>query len=136
MADARILLVTEMVWGGGYASVVGTWALLPEDVRANVAGIVLNKFDLQEPLEFAHKGVKRLSEMVERRVMTFPLLANTFVPGEVTTGNIHYSDLAPLVSEVDKLADLIDEKLDINYLKQVLETASRVEGVPATDRAL
>jgi adenosylcobyric acid synthase len=121
MADAKILLVTEMVWGGGYASVIGTWTLLPQDVRENIIGIVLNKFDLQEPLEFASEGLKRLAEMVGRRVMTVPLLADTHVPGEeVTTSNIHYTDLAPLVADVDKLADLIDEKLEINYLKQEL----------------
>ena len=121
MANAKILLVTEMVWGGGYASVVGTWTLLPEDVRANVIGIVLNKFDLQEPLEFAGKGIKRLSEIVGRRVMTIPLLSDTYVPGEVTTGNVQYSDLAPFVAEVDKLADIIDDRLDINYVKHELE---------------
>jgi cobyric acid synthase len=137
MADAKILLVTEMVWGGGYASVVGTWTLLPEDVRANIVGIVLNKFDLQEPLQFANEGVKRLSEMLDRRVMTFPLLADTSIPGEVTTGNTHYIDLMPLVSEVDKLADLVDQRLDIAYLMQVLgiasERVSRIQRVPATN---
>jgi adenosylcobyric acid synthase len=137
MADAKVLLVTEMVWGGGYASVVGTWALLPEDVRANVVGIVLNKFDLQEPLQFADEGVRRLSEIVERRVMTFPLLADTHVPGELTSNNIHYDELLPLVADVDKLADLVDEKLDIGYLMQVLgiapEPVSGIQGVPATN---
>ena len=127
MADAKILLVTEMVWGGGYASVIGTWTLLPEDVRANVVGIVLNKFDLQEPLQFADTGIRRLSEMVERRVMTFPLLADTFIPGEVTTGNVHYNDLAALVSNVDKLANLIDDRLDSDYLRQVLGIGARFE---------
>jgi adenosylcobyric acid synthase len=36
MADAKILLIAEMLHGGGYASIVGTWNLLPEDIRARI----------------------------------------------------------------------------------------------------
>lgn len=43
-ARARCLLVTDIDRGGAFAHLYGTWALLPEDDRALLAGFVLNKF--------------------------------------------------------------------------------------------
>ncbi|ADV00966.1 cobyric acid synthase [Alicycliphilus denitrificans] len=43
-AHARCLLVTDIDRGGAFAHLYGTWALLPGDERALIAGFVLNKF--------------------------------------------------------------------------------------------
>jgi adenosylcobyric acid synthase len=38
------LLVTDIDRGGAFAHLYGTWALLPDELKATVAGFVLNKF--------------------------------------------------------------------------------------------
>jgi adenosylcobyric acid synthase len=38
------LLVTDIDRGGAFAHLYGTWALLPDDLRASLAGFVLNRF--------------------------------------------------------------------------------------------
>ncbi|SCK53387.1 adenosylcobyric acid synthase (glutamine-hydrolysing) [Variovorax sp. HW608] len=43
-ANARCLLVTDIDRGGAFAHLYGTWALLPPEDRALIAGFVLNKF--------------------------------------------------------------------------------------------
>ena len=43
-AEAPVLLVADIDRGGAFAALYGTWALLPEEDRARIAGFVLNRF--------------------------------------------------------------------------------------------
>ena len=43
-ADAPVLLVADIDRGGAFAHLYGTWALLPQEQRARLAGFVLNRF--------------------------------------------------------------------------------------------
>jgi adenosylcobyric acid synthase len=124
MADVNILLLTEMLHGGGYASIVGTWELLPEDIRARIVGIVLNKFDIKEPAEFAHQGIEHLSKRLNQPVMTIPFLYDTYIPGDATLFPTEYAKFGDYRSEFDQLADVIEARLDMSYLKRVLGISS------------
>lgn len=44
LADAAVLMVSDVNRGGAFAHLYGTWALMPEDARRRVAGFILNRF--------------------------------------------------------------------------------------------
>ncbi|MPM67107.1 Cobyric acid synthase [bioreactor metagenome] len=60
LTQAPIILVGDIERGGVFASLYGTIALLPEDVRKNVKGFIINKF--RGDIEILKPGLKQLEE--------------------------------------------------------------------------
>ena len=60
LTQAPIILVGDIERGGVFASLYGTVELLPEDVRKNVRGFIINKF--RGDLEILKPGLKQLEE--------------------------------------------------------------------------
>jgi len=60
LTQAPIILVGDIERGGVFASLYGTVTLLPEDVRKNVKGFIINKF--RGDLEILKPGLKQLEE--------------------------------------------------------------------------
>jgi adenosylcobyric acid synthase len=59
--NAPVLLVSDIIRGGVFASLHGTVALLPEDEKRLVKGLVVNK--LKGNIELFHDGVSILEEL-------------------------------------------------------------------------
>jgi adenosylcobyric acid synthase len=60
LTQAPIILVGDIERGGVFASLYGTIELLPEDVRKNVKGFIINKF--RGDIEILNPGLKQLEE--------------------------------------------------------------------------
>ncbi len=62
IADASVILVVNVEWGGAYAYALGTVELIPEKDRKRIKGIILN--NVRGDPEKMRSGADKLSEMV------------------------------------------------------------------------
>ncbi|MEJ2500166.1 MAG: cobyric acid synthase, partial [Campylobacterales bacterium] len=65
--DTKIVLVADIERGGVFASVWGVYNLLPEHLRANVIGVIVNKF--RGDLAFFDDGVTIIEERFGLKVL-------------------------------------------------------------------
>lgn len=62
MADADVILVADIDRGGVFASIAGTFSLLPEEDRRRIKGIIINKF--RGNLDILMPGIKQIESIV------------------------------------------------------------------------
>lgn len=62
LADADVILVADIDKGGVFASIAGTFQLLPPEDRARIKGIVINKF--RGNLDILMPGIRQIEEIV------------------------------------------------------------------------
>lgn len=67
IADAPVILVTDIERGGAFAWIVGTLELLNSDERERVCGIVINKF--RGDMRILEPGIKMLEERINKPVL-------------------------------------------------------------------
>lgn len=67
IADAPVVLVSDIDRGGVFASIVGTLALLTEDERKRVKGVIINKFRGKK--EYFAEGVKMIEDIIHIPVL-------------------------------------------------------------------
>ncbi|MEM2177018.1 MAG: cobyric acid synthase CobQ [Archaeoglobaceae archaeon] len=79
-AKPKILIVADIDRGGAFASLFGTYSLLPEDVRKFVTGFVINRLRGRE--EFLQNGIKKLEEICGVPVVGVVPYMNSELPSE------------------------------------------------------
>ena len=67
IADTPVILVSDIDRGGVFASIVGTLALLNENERKRVKGVIINKFRGKK--EYFEEGVKMLEDIIKIPVL-------------------------------------------------------------------
>ncbi len=67
IADAPVILVTDIEKGGSFAWIVGTLELLDSDERDRVMGIIINKF--RGDLSILESGIDMLEERIKKPVL-------------------------------------------------------------------
>jgi adenosylcobyric acid synthase len=67
LTDSPVILITDIERGGMYASVVGTLALMTEDQRKRVKGVIINKFI--GDVKLFEEGAKMLENIIKIPVL-------------------------------------------------------------------
>ena len=81
IADAPVILVTDIERGGSFAWIVGTLELLNSDERDRVMGVIINKF--RGDLSILESGIEMLEERIKKPVLgVLPYFTNIDVDDE------------------------------------------------------
>ena len=80
IADADVILVVNVEWGGAYAYALGTVELIPEEDRKRIKGIILN--NVRGNPENMRPGADRLEEMLGIPVIGIVPHADVVLPNE------------------------------------------------------
>ena len=67
IADAPVLLMTDIERGGAFAWIVGTLELLNEDERKRICGVIINKF--RGDMEILKSGINMLEDKINKPVL-------------------------------------------------------------------
>jgi len=126
--DSPVLLVGDIDCGGVFAQIVGTLALLEEDERARVKGVVVNKF--RGDMKILKPGLAMLEEKSKKLVVgVLPYLPvdieeeDSLIRGpQKKNGNAGETDTAAYrEAQYEILAGAVREHLDMPFIYSILE---------------
>ncbi|MGI0518100.1 cobyric acid synthase [Treponema denticola] len=126
MADAPVLLIADIDRGGVFAQLYGTVMLLPEKDRKRIKGMIINKFRGDKSL--LDPGIKMIEDLVKIPVIaTIPYMhleladEDSLIDDDKKCNTQAQSD-AELEKELDKLAALIEENSDMDFIFKMVFT--------------
>ena len=130
MADAPVLLIADIDRGGVFAQLYGTVMLLPEKDRNRIKGMIINKFRGDKSL--LDPGIKMIEDLVKIPVIaTIPYMhleladEDSLIDDDKKCNTQTQSD-AELEKELDKLAALIEENSDMDFIFKTAGLKARI----------
>jgi adenosylcobyric acid synthase len=145
LADADVILVADIDKGGVFASIAGTFQLLPPEDRQRIKGIVINKF--RGNLDILMPGIRQIEEIVGVPVLgVLPFDPGLKLPeedsaslserkyrsqGQITVGVLrlprisNFTDIDPLEYEPDIGVRLIEIGEDISDVDALILPGTR-----------
>lgn len=127
-AGIPAILVVDIDRGGAFASAYGTWALLPDHLRATLRGFVFNQF--RGDADLLADGVEELQRRTGLPVLgVLPhlgfgrLWSEDSLDGDVNDPADDPELAAQLDAQFDDLADWVAGHLDLAALREVAATA-------------
>ncbi len=127
MANAPVLLVGDIDRGGVFASVYGTVALLDENERKRIKGIIINKF--RGDLELLRPGLSMLEELTDIPVIgVVPYLDIDIDDEDSVTERFVHKDCGKLIDIAVIRLPRISNFTDFNALSRILQVGLRYVG--------
>ncbi|MDV0445880.1 Cobyric acid synthase [Methanimicrococcus sp. At1] len=137
ITDAPILIVGDIERGGVFASLYGTFMLLPEDIKKNIKGFIINKF--RGDPEILRPGLKQLEEMTGIPVLGIMPYFRLRIPSEDSM-SFREKEGAGTVPDEKKNSNTALEIAVIQFPKishfndyEILETQARVRYIDIYD---
>lgn len=130
MTDASVLLVGDIDRGGVFAQLVGTLALLDDDERDRIKGMIINKF--RGDIALLRSGIDMLEAKTNKPVVgTMPYLSVDIEEEDSLSDRIKITpsvlpnetiDFTAYQNEqYNKLADAVRKNLDMGFIYGLLE---------------
>ena len=124
MTNSPVLLVADIDRGGVFASIYGTVMLLDESQRKRIKGILINKF--RGDITLLQPGLKMIEELVN--IPVIGVVPYTHLELEDEDSLTEYDKLCNVVkqntedidSEIDRLAQILRDNIDLNYIYEIL----------------
>lgn len=124
IADAPVLLITDIDRGGAFAALYGTVMLLEPDERARIKGMIINKFRGDKTL--LESGIQMIENLLGIPVVgvipyTYLELVDedSLVDGDKICNHGGQSPEEEII-ELQKLADIIRENVGIDYIYRIM----------------
>ena len=138
MADAPVILIADIDRGGVFASIYGTLALLKEEHRGRVKGIVINKF--RGDINILKPGIKEIEGLTKKPVLgVIPYIEDLKLPDEDSMSLQHVKESRgsikiavirlPRISNFTDFDPLLNDGANVKYVEEP-------EGLKSTDAVI
>lgn len=124
IADAPVLLITDIDRGGAFAALYGTIMLLEPHERSRIKGMIINKFRGDKTL--LESGIQMIENLVGIPVVgVIPytylnLVDEDSIIDEDKTCNYSDQSLEEEALELEKLGNLIRNNVDMDYVYRIM----------------